>query len=216
MAEQTASATQPNLKQSDASTKHISAEEYMAKYAHDFYEWANGIVVRTTPVSEKHDALSRYLALLLDAYLALNPIGQIRHEPFVMRLDATNSRCEPDLQIILNTNPGELTNTAMIGPADICIEVVSEESIARDHGEKFAEYEKAGIQEYWIIDPLRKVCRFNQLNEAGVYVPIQMGQSGTYETSLLPGLQLDVGTLWQEKLPGYFEIGQAVQTMLER
>jgi Uma2 family endonuclease len=145
----------------------------------------------------------------------LNPIGQVIQASFVIQLDATNSRREPDLQIILNTNPGELTDTAMIGPADLCIEVVSEESVARDHGEKFAEYEKAGIQEYWIVDPIREVCRFNQLNEAGVYVPVQMGQNGIYETPLLPELQLDVGTLWQEKLPGYFEIGQAVQKMLK-
>lgn len=72
---------------------------------------------------------------------------------------------------------------AIIGPADICIEVVSEERIARDHGEKFAEYEKAGVREYWIVDPLRDTCRFNRLNEAGVYIPVGPGQDGVRDAA---------------------------------
>jgi Uma2 family endonuclease len=216
MAEQVAPASQPNLKQPDASAETISADEYMAQYAHDFYEWVKGELIKISPVSEKHDALTRYFTLLLEAYFSLNPIGKLRQEPFVMRLDATESRREPDLQVILNTNPGNLTKTAMVGPADICIEVVSEESVARDHGEKFAEYEKAGVREYWIVDPLRDTCRFNRLNEAGVYIPVGPGQDGLYETPLLPGLKLDVAILWREQLPDYFEIGRAVQEMVEQ
>jgi Uma2 family endonuclease len=214
MAEQVAPLSQPNPIQPDASAEGISAEEYMTRYAHDFYEWVKGELVKMSPVSEKHDALTGYLYKLLDAYLSLNPIGQIRQDPFVMRLDVTESRREPDLQVILDTNPGDLTETAMVGPADICIEVVSEESVARDHGEKFAEYEKAGVREYWIVDPLRDTCRFNRLNEAGVYIPVGPGQDGIYETPLLPGLKLDVAILWQEQLPDYFEIGRAVQEMV--
>jgi hypothetical protein len=42
----------------------------------------------------------------------------------------------------------------------------------------------------------------------------QFGESGVYETPLLPGLRLDVAVLWQDKLPGYYAIGQAVREML--
>jgi hypothetical protein len=35
---------------------------------------------------------------------------------------------EPDLQIILKSNPHEHSPTLMRGPADICIEIVSPES----------------------------------------------------------------------------------------
>jgi Uma2 family endonuclease len=168
-----------------------------------------------TPVSYQHDQITDYLRDLFKAYFSLKPVGKVVAAPFVMRLDATESRREPDLQVILDTNPGDLTDTAMIGPADLCIEVVSEESVARDHGEKFAEYEKAGVREYWIVDPLREACRFNRLNEAGVYIPVQVGPDSLYETPLLPGFRLDVATLWREKLPDYFEIGQAVQALLD-
>lgn len=39
------------------------------------------------------------------------------------------------------------------GPADLVVEIVSPESRLRDRGEKFAEYELAGVSEYWLLDP---------------------------------------------------------------
>lgn len=192
----------------------ISADEYMEHYAHDAHEWVKGVVVKMSPISRPHDRLTGYLFMLFKAYFTLKPIGDVMREPFVMRLDATQSRREPDLQIVLKTNPGQLTDTAIIGPADICIEVVSSESVACDYGEKFAEYEKAGVREYWIVDPVREAARFNCLNEQELYNEGRVDADGYYQSLLLPGLKLYVETLWQEKLPDYFEIGQMVKDML--
>jgi Uma2 family endonuclease len=197
-----------------ASKEPVSAEEYMARYAHDFYEWVGGELIRMTLVSYVHDQIAHYLRSLLEAYLTLRPIGRVVAAPFVMHLEATESRREPDLQVILNDNPGDLTDTAMVGPADICIEIVSPESAARDHGEKFTEYEKAGVREYWIIDPVRNEGRFCRLGNEEVYVTALAGREGRYETALLPGLVVDVAVLWQEKLPDFFEIGERVKAML--
>jgi Uma2 family endonuclease len=151
---------------------------------------------------------------LLDAYFSLNPIGTVIGEPFVMRLESTDSYREPDLQIILNTNPGQLTDTAMIGPADVCIEVVSPESGSRDYGDKFLEYEQAGVSEYWIVDPAREICNFHQMQESGHYAPFQADEHGMYRTPRLPHLVLHVPTLWQDPLPDILTIVQTVRAMV--
>jgi Uma2 family endonuclease len=189
----------------------VSAEEYMAQYAEHHHEWVKGAVIKMSPVSEFHDRLTAYFRQLLDAYLVMNKIGRVRSTPFVMRLE--ESFREPDLQGILNTNPGQLTDTAMIGPADICIEVVSPESGPRDYGDKLIEYEKAGVQEYWIVDPLRRRCDFNRRDDSGIYRVIHPDDQGVYHTPLLPHLTLHVPTLWEPELPDFFAIGQAVQGM---
>ncbi|MEO0564953.1 MAG: Uma2 family endonuclease, partial [Chloroflexota bacterium] len=132
---------------------------------------------------------------------------------FVMRLETTSTRREPDVMVILNDNPYELKETLLEGPADICIEVVSPESTARDHGEKFDEYEKGGVLEYWIIDPMRKQARFNRLSENQVYELIEIGNS-IYSTPLLPDLEIHVDVFWQDKLPNYMEVAAALQSML--
>lgn len=84
----------------------------------------------------------------------------------------------------------------------------------RLYGEKFAEYEKAGVKEYWIFDPIRKAAHFNRLNEQGLYNECLVDGDGNYQTLLLPGLKLHAPTLWEDKLPDYFEIGQMVKDML--
>ncbi len=194
----------------------VPADDYLARYASAFCEWVQGVVIRMIPVTAAHDRLAAYFRLLLEAYFALRPIGQVRSAPFVMRLDSVEAMREPDLQVILHTNSGSLTDTAMIGPADICIEIVSEESITRDYGDKFEEYEKAGVAEYWIVDPLRQECRFLRLQPGGRYATVLLDQGGHYRTPLLPGLALHIPTLWQEPLPDFFAIGQTVQALLEQ
>ena len=192
----------------------VSAEDYLALYAETFHEWVEGVVVKMSPVTLHHALLTQYLLQWLNAYFALNPIGRVVGEPFVMRMDAIGRFREPDLQIILNDNPGQLTDTAMIGPADICIEVVSPESVARDYGDKFTEYEKAGVREYWIIDPLRQRCDFNRRSTAGIYIEMEPDDTAHYRTPLLPKLALHIPTLWQEPLPDILVIVQTVQAMV--
>jgi Uma2 family endonuclease len=191
----------------------VSTEDYLAVYAETFHEWVRGAVIQMSPASLKHDALTLYVRQLLNAYFELNPIGRALSAPFVMRLDDTDSFREPDVQVILNGNPGTLTDTTMLGPADICIEVVSPESVTRDYGEKFAEYEEAGVREYWIVDPMRQRCQFNRLDASGVYVVAYPDDASQYHTPLLPKLALAVPTLWQDDLPGLFAIGQSVQAI---
>lgn len=191
----------------------VSAEDYLAQYAGTFHEWVRGIVIKMSPASLQHDALTNYLRYLLDIYFELNPLGRAVSAPFVMRLEATRSFREPDVQVILNDNPGRLTDTAMQGPADICIEVVSPESASRDYGDKFVEYETAGVREYWLIDPLRREARFYRRQDNDLYASVLLDASGYYQTPLLPRLRLDVPSLWQPQLPTRMETVQVVQAM---
>lgn len=194
----------------------VAADDYMERYAADFCEWVRGFVIKMSPVALKHASLDDYLGDLLKAYFALNPIGKVIGAPFVMRVDATNSRREPDLQVILKSNPGELTEAYMHGPADICIEIVSTESVARDYGEKFEEYEAGGVREYWILDPLRTQTHFYRLDENGIYRQILPDADGNYRTPLLPQFVLHVPTLWEDTLPDIVAIVEAAREMVKK
>ena len=205
------SITAPPVPKGKIIAEGVAFDDYMERYASDYCEWVRGVVIKMSPVTAEHDGLNRYISQLMSAYFALNPIGLLREAPFVMRTEVAGR--EPDLQIILNDNPGQLTETAMNGPADIVIEIVSKESVARDYGEKFEEYEKAGVREYWLFDPIRTHAAFHRLGDDGVYNTLGPDSNGDYITSLLPKLILNVPTLWQDQLPDFFAIGQSVQTM---
>jgi Uma2 family endonuclease len=210
----TASTMPVVLPAAEAVATGVSADDFLAVYAETFHEWAEGVVIKMSPASRRHTLLTQYLIQWLNAYFSLRPVGKVFNAPFVMRLDALERFREPDIQVILDDNPGELADTAMIGPADICIEVVSPESVERDYGQKFSEYEKAGVREYWIIDPIRQRCDFNQLGESGTYTRVSPDDTGHYHTPLLPELALHVPTLWQDELPDLLITVQRVQAML--
>jgi Uma2 family endonuclease len=192
----------------------VDEDEYMRQHAECHCEWVGGVVVKMSPVSLQHDQIIGYLRELLRAYFALNPIGTVIGAPFVLRLAAAESRREPDLQVIFNNNPGQLRDTYMDGPADICIEVVSPGSVAVDYGEKFAEYERGGVGEYWIIDPARQVCHFYRLAESGLYGLHAPDANGIYATPRLPRFQLHVTGLWAEPLPDIVQVVDIVRAML--
>jgi Uma2 family endonuclease len=194
----------------------VSLEDYMANYAAEFCEWIEGVVIKMSPVTGLHDEIVYFLRQLLQAYLELRPIGKVRSQPFVMRLPAfPKRRREPDVIVVLDTNRHELRETYMDGPADIVIEVVSEESIERDYGEKFHEYEKGGVPEYWTIDSLRRETRFYRLHENGLYQRHMEDENGNYMTPALPGLLVHVPTLWLPNFPGPGATFQGVSKMLE-
>lgn len=89
----------------------------------------------------------------------------------------------------------------MDGPADVVVEVISPESGAGDRGEKFDEYERGGVQEYWLIDPERGWAEFYRLGPEGWYQPVFAGREGVYRSEAIPDFWLKVAWLFQEPLP---------------
>ncbi|MBL8154620.1 MAG: Uma2 family endonuclease [Anaerolineae bacterium] len=191
----------------------VSEADYMRDHAESFHEWVDGAVIRKSPVTAEHDNLAYFLRGLLETYFVFQPIGQVKSAPFVMKPGADARRREPDLQIIRHDNPGSLTDTAMLGPADICIEIVSEGSEEIDFGSKFVEYQRGGVREYWLIDPLRHEARFYRLNAEGIYLSQPVDAQGRYTTPLLPAFKLDTALLWSAPLPNPVQILALVQTM---
>ncbi|MEL6271702.1 MAG: Uma2 family endonuclease [Chloroflexota bacterium] len=197
----------------DVVAASVTWDDYMTRYAHDFYEWKDGAVIKMAPIHLAHDELSQYLSMLLRTYLSLRPVGMVRLAPFVMKLPNVNSSREPDLQVILNTNMDAFTPTGMLNAADIAIEIVSPESIKRDYEEKYAEYEQGGVTEYWLIDPIKQGAHIYRAREKGAYAG-QPLVNGVYETNLLPGFKLDTALLWRDPLPDPLAIVKAVTDML--
>jgi Uma2 family endonuclease len=193
----------------------VSFEEYLEKYAGIHCELVGGNVIKMSPASQRHNHIIIYTSVLLGAYFELRPIGVVITQPFTQRLPNVEPKREPDLLVVLKTNPHQLKETYMDGPADICIEVVSPDSVGRDHGDKFAEYEAGGVGEYWILDPIREESRFYRRNETGIFIRQEEDDQGNYRTPALPGLVLHVPILWQEQLPGPIAVAKAVQAMVK-
>ena len=93
--------------------------------------------------------------------------------------------------------------TRLVGPADLVIEIVSDSSAARDRVDKFYEYERAGVREYWIFDPRTDKERvdFYRLTAQGKYQAVLPDADGRYHAAVLPGFWLHPDWLWQDPPP---------------
>jgi Uma2 family endonuclease len=96
-----------------------------------------------------------------------------------------------------------LTNERLNGPADLAVEIISEESASRDRTDKFYEYEAAGVPEYWIIDPRPGKQRVDLYTrrEDGHYLAILPDTDAWYHSRVLPGFRLRAEWFWQQPLP---------------
>lgn len=79
------------------------------------------------------------------------------------------------------------------------IEVVSDDSTARDRADQFDEYQDGGVSEYWVIDSRtgHERADFWTLDADGKYRAALPSDAGTYHSRVLPGFRLQVEWLWQ-------------------
>jgi Uma2 family endonuclease len=195
--------------------RFVSEEEYLRVWAEQHYEWVDGELIKV-PGNFTHNELILHLLILLRTYFVFRPIGKLLSPPFMLQFDPSNKRRyrEPDIMVLLNeSSVGTFTDTAVIGAADICIEVVSPESVMRDYSTKLLEYQDAGVREYWLIDRENETAIFHVRNERN-YFTIAPLNTAVYVTPLLPGLKIDTTLFWQESVTNSVAIVDAVRAML--
>ena len=179
-----------------ARPRRMTYEEFLAWADEDtLAEWVNGEVVMISPAGYKHQDIANFLLSILRAFAEARQLGSVLSAPFQMKLERSGR--EPDLLFVAREHLDRLKETYLDGPADLVVEIVSPESLGRDRGEKFYEYEQAGIPEYWLIDPQREQAEFYQLDERGRYRLIWPDAEGVYRSKVLEGFWLQVDWLWR-------------------
>ncbi len=81
------------------------------------------------------------------------------------------------------------------------VEVTSPDTLARDRGKKFCEYEEAGVPEYWLIDPDRERAEFYVLGPRKRYRLAMEGAEGKYQSQVIGGFWLKIEWLWKDPMP---------------
>ncbi len=206
---------QPTLQSGQSPGQKLTFEEFLRCYDGQHAELVDGEVILVSPISLRHDRVSFFLRSLIEGYLEERPQGVFVQAPFTMRLVGRAHGREPDLMFIRKEHLDRLKTNYVEGPADLVIEIISPESNDRDRGEKFREYEAAGILEYWIIDPTRNEALFYHLDSDGKYRRLEVDAQGDLPSVELQGFRLHVATLWQDPLPTMKLIFTIIQTMLK-
>jgi Uma2 family endonuclease len=186
--------------------KKISYEEFLKKYRDIHIEWVDGEVLHLGTESDRHQNLLGWFISILGIFVEVHDLGWVCSAPFNMHLAHLNRGREPDLLFVCKERLHLIRSVYLAEAADLAVEITSPESIGRDRGDKFVEYEAAGVREYWLIDPDRERAEFYQLAETGRYRLATLDDEGRFHSTVLPGFWLKVDWLWQEPLPKGLEV----------
>ncbi len=194
----------------------ITFDEFLAWADEDTHaEWEDEEIIMASPASIEHQDLSGWLTSILRLYIRRRNLGRLISAPFLVRLQVTDQGREPDLIFLKTESLDRLQPTYLAGPPDLVVEIISPESISRDRGRKFVEYESEGVPEYWLLDPIRRQAEFYNLGDDGHYHLSLPDVEGIYHSLSVAGFWLNVDWLWQDPLPDELDILRQLGVLTE-
>lgn len=147
-----------------------------------------------------HQCASANLTTDLTNFLRTSKLGVLREAPSDVQL-SDHDVVQPDLYVVLREHFDRRAPRGMKGPPDLVIEILSPSRPEYDLVQKRRLYERAGVTEYWVVDPaLQRVEVYRRDGAAGYLRPALLlaEQGDVLATPLLPGLALPVAGIFQD------------------
>ena len=121
----------------------------------DKWEFINGKTIMHSPAKEKHTEARRKLDYLLQTFVSIHDLGEVRSETSLVSL--TRNDYLPDVMFFKKERALKLLpNTWKYPIPDFIVEILSKGTASTDKGIKKEDYASHGAQEYWLIDPDKK------------------------------------------------------------
>ena len=159
-------------------------------FRHEIIEGEEFMTPAPTP---EHQAVVFNLTLLLGNHVKSGKTGRIFQAPTDV-LFSKHDIVEPDLVFVSESRASMIGPKNIRGAPDLVIEILSPSTAAVDRGEKLALYERSGVREYWIVDPVEKAVEIREFGSPRRTRFYKEGQS--FETAILPGLTVRLSEIF--------------------
>jgi Uma2 family endonuclease len=116
------------------------------------YEIIAGVLYTTPAPGAGHQSVSARLVTFLVTHVEFAGLGRVFAAPVDVEL-APDTVVQPDIVVVLSANLDRITPSRIIGAPDLVVEILSPGTAGYDRREKQDAYARAGVGEYWIVDP---------------------------------------------------------------
>jgi Uma2 family endonuclease len=162
------------------------------------YELIDGVAYAMSAPTVVHQRAVTRIGLQLGNALKGKPC-EVFHAPFDVRLNAEagdDTVVQPDLVVICDKS--KIANGKhCLGAPDLVVEVLSQSTQAQDRFRKLKAYCKAGVREYWVVDPEYKGVEKHVL-ENGKYVVEAYSAPEHAPATVLGGALIDLADVFAE------------------
>ncbi|HEY1686271.1 MAG TPA: Uma2 family endonuclease [Tepidisphaeraceae bacterium] len=105
----------------------------------------------------------------------------------------------PDLIYFSKGRTHLIGKKAMEGMPDLCVEILSPGSTTIDRKDKFKQYEKGGVANYWIVDPEQRSIEAFKLMRGKYRAAGEGSEDDIVKLPPFLDLEIPLGELWQPK-----------------
>ena len=154
-----------------ARTNIYTEEDYYNLPENVRAELIDGQIYYMSAPSRIHQEILMFLSNTIFNYLnSKKGPCKVYPAPFAVKLfeDDDKTVVEPDISVICD--PNKLTDRGCTGAPDWIVEIISPSTSSHDYIRKLNLYAKAGVKEYWIIDPRTGKVFVYYLDQADVNV----------------------------------------------
>jgi len=172
----------------------------------DYYSWDDGArwelfegaaYAMAPGPSTGHQSALIELSTLFHQYLKGKPCA-VFIAPYDVRLnpdDADDTVVQPDLAVICDMT--KIDKRGCKGAPDLIIEILSASTARHDRVIKYNLYLKAGVREYWIVDPDEKTVQACVLNDGRYYMSVYTDED-IVPVSVLPGFNINLHEVFND------------------
>jgi Uma2 family endonuclease len=164
------------------------------------HELIDGEHYVTPPPNTRHQRISGHLHLLIASWLDEHPIGQVFYAPFDVVMSESDV-VEPDLLYMSNEQAAKIVTPQHVrGAPELVIEIGSRGTRQRDETIKRRLYDRAGVREYWFVDPELDVVRVYRREGERFLRPAEASREvgDVLITELLPGLAIPLARVFKD------------------
>jgi Uma2 family endonuclease len=157
-------------------------------------ELSNGVLTMTPSPTGSHALILMELASRLKNHVAAADLGVVLVAPLDVRLFPGTIR-QPDILFIREENRARIGDY-VDGPPDWVAEIISPGSRELDEGVKLAEYARAGVPEYWLVDPRDRTVRIYTLAGDAYTLAATASDCQAARSATIEGFEVAAGDLF--------------------
>jgi len=172
--------------------KQVTFDEYMAMPIGAPYQYISDWPSRTF---DHQVALGNLCSAFLNYEDNVQNNGMYIIGPIEVILDNQNS-FQPDF-VYISKERLEIVKDYIYGPPDLVVEVLWEKNAYYDLRPKKDTYEKYGVKEYIIIDPVQENADVYVLKEGSYQLPQKVQKNETLHSVLLKGFSVELEKLFK-------------------
>lgn len=184
--------------------RKYSYAEYMSLDEDFLCEVLDGEIISMSPSpTPKHqdvvDELTAEFKMFLrgkECMAFSSPIDVCLFAEHEMKYEEIKDWVQPDLIVVCDRS--KIGEKNIIGAPDLVIEVLSPSTTKNDRLIKYKNYEKAGVREYWIVDPYHMSVEVYELNKnsfdrTGIYL-----KEDNLNVGILEGFSINLGNIFKD------------------